>query len=115
MWVFDGTKSGRRRLDSRKPYQEILGVDPRNPRQTRRVPVARDPHYEVRLSEAALALREINSLRKMTDEERARRVEEIKKAIREGTYRVDSFRVAERILREEEPHLFGPPRIGKPR
>jgi flagellar biosynthesis anti-sigma factor FlgM len=68
--------------------------------------VENTPHYDLRLSEAALALREVNSLRKMNGEERARRVEELRRAIRDGTYRVDSFRVAESILREEEPYLF---------
>ena len=92
-------------MDSRRPYQDAHPTGRRR-RRTRRVQVAETPYFELKLSEAALALREINSLRRMTEEERARRVQEIKRAIREGTYRVDSFRVAERILREEEPHLF---------
>ena len=75
-------------------------------RKTRRVPVETSPHYDLKLSEAAIALRDIHSLRKLDDEARARRVKEIKRAVRNGTYRVDSFRVAECILREEEPDLF---------
>ncbi len=75
-------------------------------RMTRRVPVETSPHYDLKLSEAAIALRDIHSLRKLDDEARARRVKEIKRAVRNGTYRVDSFRVAECILREEEPDLF---------
>ena len=93
-------------MNLRKPYPKALRLHRREVRRTRRVPVEKTPHFDLKLSETALALREINSLGKLTDEERARRLEELKQSIRDGTYRVDSFLIAERILREEEPHLF---------
>jgi flagellar biosynthesis anti-sigma factor FlgM len=93
-------------LDTQKRYRGALQKVGGLRRLTRKVPLLKTPHFELKLSEAALALREVDSLRKMTPQERENRLKEIKTSIHKGTYRVDSFRVAEKILREEEPHLF---------
>ena len=94
-------------MDTPKPYENVLQNFGGLRRLTRRVPLLKTPHFELKLSEAALALREVDSLRKMTSQERESRLKAIKTSIHKGTYRVDSFRVAEKILREEEPYLFG--------
>jgi len=93
-------------LDTQRAYKGVRQKLGGLRRLTRRVQLLKTPHFELSLSEAALALREVDSLRKMAPGERESRLKQIKSSICRGTYRVDSFRVAEKILREEEPYLF---------
>lgn len=88
--------------DPHKQYQKMLRMGRRSPLSSRRRSVEENPSVVVKLSEGAVALSEIQGLRKLSPEERAERVEDLKRSIQEGRYRVDSFLIAEALLEGEK-------------
>ena len=70
-------------------------------------PASRNAASEVEISDKAQLMKQAAEIAKGTSDIRANRVAELKKAIQDGTYRVDSQAVADKLVDEHLSTDFG--------